>query len=218
MHFMSVEVSTQEFLFPPVEPSESDDYDDYAEELIEEEHSSTKGPRSDVPFTHIYLHDLESLWWVVVWIVFYNEFRPPEQSNEAAMPNLNDVERQLTAARTLFPPIMESTRRRDGFQLFFSRIYQELPNSKHHICSHLNILRRRLIRGHRKVQAKPHSIDWDAVDDRIYNNFGTAFEMLQALKFTLAFIPDLYAELRKKLKRSRAESTRDVEVVAQKKK
>jgi len=31
------------------------------------------------PFVHIHLHDLESLWWVVVWIVFYNDFRVPQE-------------------------------------------------------------------------------------------------------------------------------------------
>ena len=133
------------------------------------------------------------------------------------MPNFKDLERQLTAARTLFPPTMESTRRHYGFQLFFPKIYEKLPKSKHTTCSHLNVLRRNLIQGHKKVQAKlPHSIDLDAVDDDVYNNFARSFQILQALQYTLIFIPDSYMELRRKLKRSRAESANDIEVAAQK--
>jgi len=217
MHFMSIEVSAQLFLFPPDEPSEPGDFDARLARQIEQKNPITEDPRPGVPFIHTHLHDLESLWWVAVWIVFYNEFRIPQQPNEAAVSDLKDVERQLAAARTLFPPIMESTRRRDGFQLRFHKICEGLPSSKATVCTSFDLLRRDLIQGHRNVQAMlPHSIDLDAIDDHIYNNFGRAFQLLQALKFTLAFIPDFYAELRGKLKRLRAESANDIGVVAQK--
>jgi hypothetical protein len=202
MHFMSVEVSAQRFLFPPGQPSEPGDFDTRLARKIEKNNSITES--SGVPFTHIHLHDLESLWWVAVWIVFYNEFRVPEQSNEAAMLDHKDIGREL-AARTLFPTTMESARRRDGFQQSFLKICEVLQSSKGTVCASYDLLRQDLIEGHRKVQAKlPHSIDLDAIDDQIYNNFRRAFQLLQALKFTLAFIPDMYAELRRKLKQSRA--------------
>jgi hypothetical protein len=56
-----------------------------------------------------------------------------------------------------------------------------------------DVLRRNLIQGHKKVQAKlPHSIDLDAVDDDVYNNFARSFQILQALQYTLTFIPESY--------------------------
>ena len=216
MHFMSIEVSAQLFLFPPDEPSEPGDFDERLTRQIEKKDSITRSPRSGVPFIHTPLHDLESLWWVAVWIVFYNEFRVPQQS-EVAMSDLKAVERQLAAARTLFPPIMESTRRHIGFQQSFPKICEGLPSSKGTVCTSFDLLRRDLIQQHKKVQAKlPHSIDLDGIDDHIYNNFERAFHVSQALEFILIFIPEIYTELRRKLKRSRAESTNDVEVNPQK--
>ena len=60
MHFMSIEVSTQEFLFPPDEPSGPDDFGEQLTREIEAG-SMTESPHSEVQFIHIHLHDLESL-------------------------------------------------------------------------------------------------------------------------------------------------------------
>jgi hypothetical protein len=71
MQFMSIEVATQGFLFIPSDPGPSStEFDDFF--------SATKQgvgmPQTKVPFSHNHLHDLESLWWVAVWVVFYNYF------------------------------------------------------------------------------------------------------------------------------------------------
>jgi len=73
---------------------------------------------------------LESLLWVVVWIVFYNEFRVPQQLDADAHPNLQDIDHQLAQARIHFPSTMESTQRLDGFQQFFPQIYRKHALSK----------------------------------------------------------------------------------------
>jgi len=136
MHFMSIEVSAQSFLFAPGQPSDAE-----AEiRRIEQQGAIQKNEPAELPFAHIHLHDLESLWWVAVWIVFYNEFRAPQQSDADTYPDLQDIDRQVALAQTLFPPLMESTRRRDGFQLHFHKILKDLPESKHTACEYLDVI------------------------------------------------------------------------------
>ncbi|KAF9507935.1 hypothetical protein BS47DRAFT_1366317 [Hydnum rufescens UP504] len=132
IHFMSIEVSTQEFLFPPDEPSGSGDFGELLTREIEG--SMTESPHSGVQFIHMPLHDLESLCCLDSFPPYHGEHMSP-----------------------LWVP---------------ANIYEELLTSKHVTCSHLNVLQCNLIQGHKKVQEKlPHSIDLNAVDDDVYNNF-----------------------------------------------
>jgi len=213
MHFMSIEVSAQSFLFAPGQPSDAE-----AEiRRIEQQGAIQKNEPAELPFAHIHLHDLESLWWVAVWIVFYNEFRAPQQSDADTYPDLKDIDRHVALAQNLFPPLMESTRRHYGFQLHFHKIFKDLPESKHTACEYLDVLRRYLIMHYKKVEATlPHSIDVPTFKGDTYNTFRRVFGLLQALEFTLAFIPDIRRELRGNLKRPRAESTNDTGVASQK--
>ena len=129
MHFMSIEVSAQSFLFPPRQTSDAE----VEVRGIEQQGAMQKNEPAERPFAHIHLHDLESLWWGAVWIVFYNEFRAPQQSDADAYPYLQDIDRQVALAQNLFPPLMESTRRRDRFQLHFHKIFRvyQSPSTLH---------------------------------------------------------------------------------------
>jgi len=173
-----------------------------------------------LPFVHIYLHDLESLWWVAVWIVFYNEFCARSGSDADAHPNLKDIERQLEAARFLFPSVLNHTGRQNTFQveLSFSEIYQRLPPLKHTACYYLDVLRRNLIGQYKKVEVTlPHSIDVPAIKDDIYDAFHSAFDMFQESEFTLSFIPDIGRELVRMGKRARPDWTAETKGPPQKK-
>jgi hypothetical protein len=84
MHFMSIEVSTHEFFFPPDEPSGPDDFGEQLTREIEAG-SMTESPRYEVQFIHIHL-DLELLWWVVVWIAFTtNSTYPSSQTRRKCL-------------------------------------------------------------------------------------------------------------------------------------
>ncbi|KAF9505226.1 hypothetical protein BS47DRAFT_1435749, partial [Hydnum rufescens UP504] len=178
--FMSVEVPAQLYLFLPDEPPNN-------------------GCREFL-FAHNYLHDLKSLWWVAVWIVFYNEFWGPQRSDADTYPDLQDIDRQLAAAETLFPPSIKDKDRQNGFQTAFPRICKELPDSQQIICSHLNVLPRNLIKHYKKFEAMlPHSINMptpkdegrDDDEDAIHATFEQIFTSSQRLEFILAFIPDV---------------------------
>ena len=67
-------------------------------------------------------------------------FRIPQQLDADTYPDLQDIDRQVALAQTLFPPLMESTRRRDGFQLHFHKILKDLPESKHTACEYLDVI------------------------------------------------------------------------------
>ena len=204
MHFMSVEVAAQKFLFVPSDTGPS------STELTAETEQD-KG--TEVPFSHNHLHDLESLWWVAVWVVFYNNF-----SDGTPSPSLKrrDVEKQLNLARTLFPPASNDTDRRDGFQArkTFQRTCEGLPRNKKLIYDRLNLLRRLLIQHYNLIEAGyPLSVDPNSSTDFIYDEFTRLFSnsKTDSHDLMLDFIPNIYTKLLKgeSSKRSRPESTND---------
>ena len=215
MHFMSIEVAAQDFLFVPSEPRLR------PIELDEETEQDEGTAQTEVPFSHNHLHDLESLWWVAVWMVFYNHFSKSQQSGEEPLSSLLDAQRQLKLAGTLFPTYMKSIDRRDGFQRSFLKTCGDLPSSKKAICAYLNALRRVIIRNYVLIESKlPQTVDLNASMDDIYEKFTEVFATSKEkyADFSLAFIPDIHAQLRVNLKRARAESTNDTGVVTQKRK
>jgi len=178
---------------------------------------------AEAPFSHNHLHDLESLWWAAVWMAFYNHFSKSQQSDKESLSDLQEADRQLGLARTLFPPFMKSIDRQNGFQTHgsFQQACKDLPPNKEAISAPLEVLRRSLVDHYIAVESTlPNFIDSTASKDDIYETFTAAFEFLRQRHsdFTLAYIPDIHAELRTNLKRARAESTNDTGVVTQKRK
>jgi tRNA (Thr-GGU) A37 N-methylase len=215
MNFMSIKVAAHIFLFLPQQSTEPTKFQ-HKLRRIQEQISIKNNKSAKLPFVHNHLHDLESLWWVAVWVVFYNHLSDTQQSNQAPLSNLQEVEHQLAYTRTLFPSIMGSVGRRDAFQQLFLKVCNELPSNKHTVCSYLDLLQHSLIEHYSKVESMlPHFIDLTASKDDIYDNFRETFSCLQELDVILTFILDIHAELRQNLKRPRAESTNDPGVVAQ---
>jgi hypothetical protein len=77
---------------------------------------------------------------VAVWIVFYNHFSKSQQPDEEPLSDLQVAERQLRLAGTLFPSVMKSTDRQNGFQTSFSQVCEDLPRNKETICTYLEAL------------------------------------------------------------------------------
>ena len=184
--FMSIEVAVQNYLF-----QYESDVEQSCDESIQIAKDLLETGFAKFAFAHNHLHELESLWWVVVWIVFYNDFCAPQQLGEEE--HLSDrklqLQQQLRQARILFPSSSTDTGRRDGFLFHFRDIVMELPESKHIICSGLKVLRRDLIGGYRLIEATlPHSIDMSAFTD-IYDTFGKAIISFQESEFVLWFNP-----------------------------
>jgi hypothetical protein len=188
---MSIEVAAQEFLFPP----ESDTIET---EFIIGEVSNTN-VTTEVPFFHNHLHDLESLWWVAVWVVFYNYISEGTPSRDHSSSAIQDA---LVVAGTLFPPALNIITRHNGFQLptSFLRTCGRLPRNKEVICDGLNSLRRRLVKHYRLIEAGyPESVDPDLSKDDIYEDFTQVFTTLETdtHDLELDYIPDIYYELLK---------------------
>ena len=163
---------------------------------------------SQVPFAHNHLHDLESLWWVAVWIVFYNHFCDSRQPQKDPLSDPDEVERQLGVARILFPPSMENSGRLSSFLSTFVEVYANLPKHKAVICFHLEVLRAQLVQSYSAVESTlPHSIDLTAFKDDIYERFRKVFTLSRngCSHITLAFIPDIHTQL-KDLRSDRGQS------------
>jgi hypothetical protein len=201
---MSVEVAGQGFLFPP-QPKQASNLEEDVRRRMNQKIISA-------PFVHMHLHDLESLWWVAVWIVFFNKFVVPPQSDAA--PDLEIIGRYLEGARTLFP-VSHDISRQNGFSVHFREIFSKLPeepSDKEEICHYLDSLRQRLRTEYELVEATlPHSITPSASKDEIYDYFRDVFNSYKKSKSTLAFIPDILRELQEA-----TESANDTGVSTQK--
>jgi hypothetical protein len=152
------------------------------------------------PFCHNHLHDLESLWWVAVWVVFYNYFSKGTPTRDRPSFTLRDSEDQLNLAKGLFPPLLEILSRRDGFQIAarFRRICNQLPPNKRIAHVGLDFLRGLLIGHYGVIEAKHYPlVDPNASSDNIYDGFTEVFSRLKSEyhNVVLDYIPDIYAKL-----------------------
>ena len=115
MEFMSIEVAAERFLFFPPEPGpSSSDLDEFLSAL-KQGVRRPRGARTEVSFSHNHLHDLESLWWVAVWVVFYSYFSEGTSFRDRPSSTLRDTGDQLKLARILFPHALNNSDRRDAF-------------------------------------------------------------------------------------------------------
>ncbi|KAF8493938.1 hypothetical protein F5888DRAFT_1720628 [Russula emetica] len=196
MQFMPIEVAAQQFLFLPSGPGPSSTEVD---KFVSVTGQRVGRARTQVPFSLNHLHDLESLWWVAVWVVFYNYFTPSGDRPDFI---LRDAEDHLDLARTIFPPVFRDMGRQNRFQSFglFLDLCDQLPPNKEAIYVRLDLLRKLLIKDYRVIEANcPLSVDLDSSDDGIYNVFTRAFSSLKTVSHDLVldFIPDIYEELSK---------------------
>jgi hypothetical protein len=193
---MSIEVAAQMFLFTPRRSRPSANFIEKVQEIKQLKERAATNIKQDkpakLPFSHNHLHDLESLWWVAVWIVFYNNFSKSQQPDEEPLSDLQAAQRQLGVARTLFPSVMK--------------------------CTYLEALRTTLVDHYIAIKSTlPKFINSTASEDDIYEEFKEA--LMTSCKdysdFVLTFIPHIHAQFKGYLKRPRAESTNDTEVVTQ---
>jgi hypothetical protein len=141
MHFMSIAVAAQRFLFRPYIPLHSANFSEMLHEIQSEGQETANAMQNqptEVPFSHNHLHDLELLWWAAVWIVFYNHFSKLQESDEGPLSDLQEVDRQLGLARTLSPPFMKSIDHQNSFQTWIipesvqgSTAQQDKPSPLH---------------------------------------------------------------------------------------
>ena len=224
MHFMSIEVAAQMFLFAPRRSRPSANFIEKVQEIKQLKERAATNIKQDKPakllFSHNHLHDLESLWWVAVWIVFYNNFSKSQQPDEEPLSDLQAAERQLGVARTLFPSVMKSTDRRDGFQTSFSQVCEDLPRNKETICTYLEALRTTLrttlVDHYIAIESTlPKFINSTASEDDIYEEFKEALttSCKDYSDFVLTFIPHIHAQFKGYLKRPRAESTNKTNLI-----
>ena len=209
MHFMSIEVAAQQFLFIPADSTDnSSDLDEFRRARKREKEMA----ETDVPFFHNHLHDLESLWWVTVWVVFYRSFS--DGTAPRSRLTLEDAKDQLDLAEKLFPPVSNSTARRDSFQIakLFRETCNKLPHDKEEACFGLDFLRHQLIKHYMAIEANYPLINQIASTDDIYDDFIRTFKDMKSRYhgFALESIQETFAELLKpEGKRPRSESTND---------
>ena len=209
---MSIEVDAQLYLFRPIVG------EDFAERM---QRAKLQNEPATVPFSHNHLHDLESLWWVSVWIVFYHHFSTTSQSGDKPPLSLSEAESQLALARTLFPPVSQSAPRQNSLRVPLRDTCLSLPSNKSVIRTYLDLLRLSLITHFQAIESTlPQSIDLRRSQDEIFDDFRTVFLTVKEefSDVSLGFIPDIHARLRANLKRARAESTNETVGVTQKKK
>ena len=162
-------------------------------------------------WTHNYLHDLESLWWVATWIVFFNSFRDPAKPEESFTGSRLD--NQILGALSLFPRVMGQNSRLLGLtnRLKFHNLCRQLSSNNYIIHQYLDIVRIDILQQYRRIEETlPHRLNSNDPSG-IYQRFRATFMLARknSPDFDLTFIPDLKKPLEdptKKTKRLRTTS------------
>lgn len=203
---MSVEIAVMNYLFLPkrLAPTSDEFLASYSSSSIG--FGNFGGPK----FFHNPLHDLESLWWVAVWILFYHHLsKPGDQA-----PDLEYVIGQLQSAETLFPRLPEDVLRHYIFQHYFEEYSQKLSPNKRATGNRLDLLRIKLLKNYYFIEASlpTNKIDWLQSNKKIYSQFIKSFSRRQpaVAGYHLHSFLEIEATLKSlRLKRSREESTTD---------
>ena len=206
MHFISIEAAVLQYLFAPSKPVHPG-YKALQDDLGSRSHAV----QPMLPWRFNHLHDLESLWWVAVWIVFNNCFGKLDDSlsssQEPEVPLTPQAPPDSIRA-ALFPSSLENVHRRDFFISRFSEI-QGLPEQYLMPFNALDIIRSLLIEHYEKIQSTlPTSINLNASSDDIYDYFMQVFNLLRqgTPNHTLMSIPTVRADMQES-KRKRDEPT-----------
>jgi hypothetical protein len=156
----------------------------------------------EVPWTYNHLHDLESLWWVLV-IVFNNRF-----SQLGVLPT-GHQQLPNSIQDALFPPILAGFHHWHYFLKHSHTMDKTRLPTHHHTAVHmLDHIQQQIIKHYKKVQLKlPDSITLDPSDGSIYSSFKKYCRNIQGElpEVTLIFIPELHAE-EENAKREREQS------------
>ena len=154
---MAVEVDDQDYTFVPAKS---------LEEVLAEIDAYTREAERDPPhpkehpdFFHNPLHDLESLWWIAVYVVLQNEATQnntvgPTQSDESW-----DSNAQLVYATKLFSDSLARSNIIEGRGRFLDNMRQVLHHSMKPLALYLEALRRELVHTYRDAEKNVNTID-----------------------------------------------------------
>ncbi|KAL5520237.1 hypothetical protein ACEPAG_9450 [Sanghuangporus baumii] len=112
-----------------------------------------RNSRRPPPFSHNDLHDLESLWWIAIWELFYHD-EGLKSDAEHPYDKERDEQRKLAAAE-LFPRSSETDDRRCFLQsgAYYCSSLAWMPDRLHNVKAALNALRKTFFDNYSKFEA-----------------------------------------------------------------
>jgi hypothetical protein len=137
---MAIEVDSQDYLFCP------------RHETIGPNFTLQATPRLP-PFRSNCLHDLESAWWIAVFILFCN--RDKSKEDQWLEPETKQADKQLLVVQQMFPRVLGSTSRYKIFSErgIFSDAVQLLPSRFVKAGSKLDVARYLLVERYQRAEA-----------------------------------------------------------------
>ena len=139
----------------------------------EETSDSEKTRKSEEKiFYHNWIHDLESFWWIICWIIFSKELKP-KKIDQKSPAEASQAAKQLSAYKKLFEfkdDPMDSSQRDDFFYSseYFYNLLREVPEKKPFQFTNKYILAKirdtlleAYTRTRLKLNEKPHSDVYD---------------------------------------------------------
>ncbi|KAL5479068.1 hypothetical protein ACEPAI_2356 [Sanghuangporus weigelae] len=186
--FMAVEAAGRIYTYLPEEDDDEFEAEHRAmvEGRVADIRLKEKTERS-TPFFHNDLHDLESLWWIAVWVLFSS--RPvSDDGTENAEDSERDEQREA-ASSVLFPSVELRRERRLFLQSkddFYARVAW-MPDRFRSIKVVLNTLRRSIVRKYSKFEADYPDFRDDALEeahDEFLKHLGRCKELASGVMLT----------------------------------
>jgi hypothetical protein len=185
LDFMPIEVESQGYLFVPLrllDPSASLEDNDW-KVLVD-----SNGFRYN-PF-----HDIESTWWVRVWIITCNVIKMDNPSESV----VKQAKQQKQLARRYFPQTMRST---DRSSLLFATIklgqlIERLPKPFAACGTMLDQAKSHLVRSYQEVEALPDINSWQFDDIHSTINGYLQRAILESKKIRICYLDELLSSLK----------------------
>ncbi|KAK1231711.1 hypothetical protein PQX77_005197 [Marasmius sp. AFHP31] len=191
---MALEVQANGYLFadPPEDSDGSSDEDGDASS--DEEGAGFEediGSSAEVLFLHNYLHDVEGIWWIMIYNLYYTQPRNSEHE-----PAEWEQKQRIATAETIFPPSISGSTRREHFVTTKRRYVdctKTLPPEFKALGRAMDKVRRVLLRHYRSLEYPSLKDVLDAYEKygKIYRKLITRFKKMK--KYAVESVVELGA-------------------------
>lgn len=133
---------------------------------------------ADLPLRYNPLHDLESLWWIAVYLLYYKDVKDPNQPDRRK-PTI--IVEQHKSSRLLFEKMHERSDFLGGTKTFIDRL-QSLQPSVHPLWVELNRLRHICVGRYQTLQRDLQSLSFATIleDTNVHTKFVGTFRSLKS--------------------------------------
>ncbi|KAI5115930.1 hypothetical protein M0805_008231 [Coniferiporia weirii] len=195
LEFIAIEVTTCNYIHLPRKPAKTALLAMISKTMKGIEEPDVKQDIQSMSHLEFYyndLHDLESIWWIPIWMLFFHDDKAHSETDD-----LKKANRSLRT-RQLFPRNLHTLDRRDFLtnELTFAKVTSCLPKSYTRVLVLLDVIRAYLIGAYDEVEAAL-PVAKRPVHNEVHDFYDLSWDALLGLAEGIVLIPNKLSSARK---------------------